>query len=98
MSRLSPVAPVTTAGWSDLIDELDRWQEAERVATLWWRDDDAVAPSAKLDRVMAIAGNVPIALAVIPGPAEPMLADWLDGFAQPFAERGVMVLQHGWRH
>jgi len=98
MSRLSSVAPVTTAGWPDLVDELDRWQEAERSATLWWRDDDAIAPSAKLDCLMSIAGDVPIALAVIPGCAAPQLAQWLDRFAQPFSGTGVTVLQHGWRH
>ena len=33
------------AGWPDLTAELDRWGEAGRTATLWWRDDDATAPS-----------------------------------------------------
>jgi hypothetical protein len=66
MSQLPRVAPVMTAGWPDVVDELDRWRDAERVATLWWRDDDAVAPSARLDRLVTIAGKVPVALAVIP--------------------------------
>ena len=98
MSRLSSVTVVATAGWPDLVDELDRWQEAERAATLWWRDDDAVAPGDRLERLMSIAGNVPIALAVIPGAAEPALADWLARPIQARLKPGVLVLQHGWRH
>ena len=53
MSRL--VAGPMMAEWPDLIAELDRWEEAGQVATLWWRDDDAVAPTARLDRLLSIA-------------------------------------------
>ncbi len=98
MSRVSRNAAVTTAGWPDLVDELDRWQEAEQAATLWWRDDDTIAPGAGLDRLAAMAIKVPIALAVIPGRAEPGLADWLRRFVQTSPGTGVAVLQHGWRH
>jgi hypothetical protein len=86
------------AGWPDLVDELDRWRDAERVATLWWRDDDAVAPSPWLDRLVAIAGKVPIALAVIPAEAEPELAAWLSGSVLSALGSNLIVLQHGWRH
>lgn len=81
------------AWWPDLLAELDRWGEAGRVATLWWRDDDAIAPDARLDRLLAIAGEVPVTLAVIPAAAEPELAPWLAARA-PRAH----VVQHGWRH
>src|ERR1700756_776904 len=81
------------AGWSHLADELDRWREAQRVAKLWWRDDDAVAPSTNLDRLVEIAGTVPIALAVIPADAGSELAEWLRKFGPSIA-----ILQHGWRH
>ncbi|MBO0739184.1 MAG: polysaccharide deacetylase family protein [Alphaproteobacteria bacterium] len=80
------------ARWSDLADELDRWAEAGRVATLWWRDDDATAPGAKLEHLVAIAGRVPVALAVIPAGAAPELASWLS------TRPGLAVLQHGWSH
>ena len=40
-----------TQPWQDLRDELDRWAEAGRTATLWWRDDDAVMPGPLLDRL-----------------------------------------------
>jgi hypothetical protein len=98
MSQLSRDAAVMAAGWPDLADELDRWQDAERVATLWWRDDDAVAPTEKLHRLVSIAGKVPIALAVIPGSAEPGLAVWLAQRARSVPGTRVAVLQHGWRH
>lgn len=87
-----------TAGWPDLVDELDRWQEAGRAATLWWRDDDAVVPSRALDRVVSIAGKVPIALAVVPAAAQPELAGWLSDHAGSAPGRRITVLQHGWRH
>ena len=80
-------------GWPHLVDELDRWREAQRIAKLWWRDDDAVAPSASLDRQVRIAGTSPIALAVIPSEAEPELADWLQT-----SRPSIAILQHGWRH
>jgi hypothetical protein len=94
MSQPSRVASVTTVGWPDLAEELDRWQEAGSAATLWWRDDDAVEPNAGLDRLLSLAGNIPVALAVIPCFAQPRLACWLARLQQP----RVLVLQHGWRH
>jgi hypothetical protein len=80
-------------GWPDLLDELDRWEKAEQVATLWWRDDDAVAPCPHLERLIAIAEEVPVALAVIPAHAEPDLASWLSQ-----SRSSLAVLQHGWGH
>jgi len=83
------------ADWDDLARELDAWGEAGLDASFWWRDDDAVAPSAALDRLLDTAGEtgVPLALAVIPKDAEPALAARLDGHG---AEVGV--LQHGYAH
>ena len=78
--------------WRDLVDELDRWADAGRVATLWWRDDDAVAPTVELDRLLTAADGVPISLSVVPGLAVAELADRLS------REPQVTILQHGWRH
>ena len=89
---------VTTAGWCDLADEFERWGEAGRVATLWWRDDDATAASDRLDRLLAIAGDVPVALAVIPAAADAGLAARLAHGARSGETPPVAVLQHGWRH
>ncbi len=92
MSFMSRVDATTTAEWAELVAELDRWGEAGRVASLWWRDDDAVAATPRLDALLRLAGEVPLGLAVIPADAQPELAAVLTPFPQ------VAVLQHGWCH
>lgn len=74
---------------------LDGAGERGRVIELWWRDDDAVAPSPALDDLVAAAARhgVPLALAVIPEPAQAALAERLA--AEP---PHVAVLQHGYAH
>ena len=52
--------------WTAFSNELDRWQEAGRTAAFWWRDDDAIAPTAALDRLAATGAGIPKTLAVIP--------------------------------
>jgi hypothetical protein len=78
--------------WTELARELDRWADAGRVATLWWRDDDAVAATPQLADLLRLAAGIPLGLAVVPADAEPGLADALAGVPE------VGVLQHGWRH
>ncbi|HUI35395.1 MAG TPA: polysaccharide deacetylase family protein [Stellaceae bacterium] len=92
MTYLPRVAAATEAEWPDLAVELDRWEEAGRSAGLWWRDDDAVASTPQLDRLLRLAGGVPLALSVIPADARASLARALDPFPQ------VAVLHHGWCH
>jgi len=85
---------MTDPGWRRLDGELSAWSATGRRATLWLRDDDAVAPTAALDRLLDLAGAqaVPLALAVIPAKAEPALSRRL-------ALAGdVSVLQHGFAH
>ncbi|HZU89888.1 MAG TPA: hypothetical protein VE993_11575, partial [Stellaceae bacterium] len=77
MMQLTHNARTNRASWPELCGELDRWGAAGRVATLWWRDDDATAPNDRLDRLLAIAGEAPVTLAVIPALAAPELACWL---------------------
>jgi hypothetical protein len=81
-----------TGKWPDLVAEFDRWGESGHVASLWWRDDDAVAPTSELTTLLQLAGDAPVALAVIPAGASPDLPASLEGMPQ------VIVLQHGWRH
>jgi hypothetical protein len=92
MSYLRRVDAAKAAEWPDLVDELDRWAAAGRVATLWWRDDDAVAATPELQAMLRLAGDIPVALAVIPALARPELAAALK--TAPHA----IVLQHGWQH
>ncbi len=80
--------------WTRLERELDIWAGQGRHATFWWRDDDAVEPTAELDRLLGLAQrrDLPIALAVIPACAGVALGRHLAGLAN------VTVLQHGYAH
>jgi hypothetical protein len=82
------------AVWNDLRDELNRWQDAEQPATLWWRDDDAADVTPASERMLWIASqaDVPVHLAVIPALETDALAARLRGC--PVA----WVLQHGYAH
>jgi hypothetical protein len=92
MNVVSRAETVATAEWSDLLGELDRWGDAGRLATFWWRDDDAEAMTPQLGRLLALAGPAPLALAAIPARASPDLETALARFPH------VAVLQHGWNH
>lgn len=78
--------------WAPLETELDAWEAAGRIARFWWRDDDAIQPSAALDRLLALAGAAPLALAVIPEGASGDLVRRLASIDQ------ITVLQHGIAH
>jgi hypothetical protein len=86
------VTGLRQVAWGDLIDELDQWSAAGRVAEFWWRDDDAVRPTPQLDQLLDLADGIPIGLAVIPAGAQPALAKRLHRASD------VAVLQHGWSH
>lgn len=81
-------------GWSTLTRELDAWEKAGRTATFWWRDDDAIAVTPALERLLSLSENhnIPVGLAVIPHRAETALFDRLARHAN------VRVLQHGYDH
>lgn len=81
--------------WTALTAELDRWAEVGRIASFWWRDDDAVTACPALESLLALSERhrAPLALAVIPEPAETGLAERLARSAAP-----VTVVQHGFAH
>lgn len=82
------------AAWQRLDGVLAKARAAGRTLDVWWRDDDAVAPTPALERLLACAARwqVPLALAVIPARATPALA------ARLREERRVTVLVHGLAH
>lgn len=80
--------------WSALEAELDAWESQGRVATFWWRDDDACEPAPALEQLVQLASErrLPLALAVIPALANRSLAEFLAAWPN------VSVLQHGYAH
>lgn len=82
------------ATWQPVLDALDRWTQAGRMANLWLRDDDAVEPTEPLERLLSLTRHhaVPLALAVIPAHSGVALATRLA------KEPHVSVLVHGWSH
>lgn len=88
MSAAAPPA------WHRLAAELDLWGDAGRRADLWWRDDDACRDTPALRRLLAVAedAKVPLALAVVPAHLEASLVD-----AVATAD-AVTVVQHGYAH
>lgn len=81
-------------GWRALNEEIARWRDAGRTAELWWRDDDAADATAGLDHLLDLhrVTGAPLALAVVPANATPILA------ARLADEPGVDLLQHGYAH
>jgi peptidoglycan/xylan/chitin deacetylase (PgdA/CDA1 family) len=80
--------------WATLEEELAHWQEAGQKARLWLRDDDAIAPTPALDRLLAMsrAHQAPLLIAAIPMLAESALAERLAKAPK------VFVAAHGIRH
>ncbi len=78
--------------WRVLDAELDAWASHKQVATLWWRDDDAVAPGPRLDQLVELSSSAGLLLAVIPANAEENLASTL------VSSSHVKVAQHGYAH
>lgn len=77
-----------------LTQELDRWHAAGRIADFWLRDDDAVEPTASLDRLLETTADfgIPLTLAVIPALTGEALARRLE------QEPHCTVAVHGWAH
>jgi len=80
--------------WRLLDTELSAWAHEGRVATLWWRDDDAAASNGASRRLIALHRQfaIPLMLAVVPNAATSALADALAGCAQ------ITPIVHGYAH
>lgn len=81
-----------TTPWQLLDSELNHWIADGKQATLWWRDDDAVAPGPKLDQLIKLTQTTGLLLAVIPANVESALAPALSN--SPL----LSVAQHGYAH
>ncbi|TLP69269.1 polysaccharide deacetylase [Parasedimentitalea maritima] len=80
--------------WAALDQELQTWVDQGLTLPLWWRDDDAIAPTAELDQLTALSTKLglPVHLAVIPKGATKTLADYLTETTQ------LIPVVHGWAH
>ncbi|QFU15949.1 glycosyltransferase [Microvirga thermotolerans] len=94
LARAASAAIHRRLDWSPLDRALARAKDRGRSVRFWWRDDDAVAATPSLDRLLALAGRfgAGIALACIPARIEPSLAERLESEERAFA------LVHGFRH
>ena len=77
-----------------LTTHLDWFAARNLSVSFWWRDDDAVEPTAALDLLIGLSNayDVELALAVIPNKATNALAKRVAD------EPNVVVLQHGFCH
>ena len=83
---------MVSPAWRALAAEIGRWRDSGRTVDFWWRDDDATCVTPALARLLELAAeaDVPLALAVIPEGADPALFSMLGS--------GIDVLQHGVDH
>ena len=79
--------------WSPLDDALAACRRDAVPLAFWWRDDDAKAPGAALDRLELLSRHIdlPVHLAIVPAHAQQSLAASLD------TDRLIPVI-HGWAH
>ena len=86
------ISPFPSETWDRFVTELDAWAAADQIATFWWRDDDAVQPGPKLERLIELTASSGLLLAVIPAQAQPSLVPWVESSTR------VYVAQHGYSH
>jgi hypothetical protein len=94
MTAMAENVDAAASFWDGLAEELAAWQADGAVASFWWRDDDAVAGTSALARLVALSATaaVPIGIAAIPKLVETSLAPAVAGRST------VWLLQHGFAH
>ena len=80
--------------WSPLQSELALWRSSHLPLEIWWRDDDAIAVTAALDQLCALAEDLGARahLAIIPALAQDSLAAVVSWPAP------CRAMVHGWAH
>ncbi|MCB1339932.1 MAG: polysaccharide deacetylase family protein [Pseudooceanicola sp.] len=74
--------------WAALDDELAVWRREGRDLPVWWRDDDAVAMTPALERLLEMSDRLGIVVHLAMVPAE----------AEALGEGQYRALVHGWGH
>lgn len=80
--------------WSPVRSELAKWRRKGLSLPVWWRDDDAIEPTAQLDHMMRLSEecSVPVHLATIPRATTKVLAALVK-------ENDTFIpVVHGWAH
>ncbi|WP_299689356.1 polysaccharide deacetylase family protein [uncultured Tateyamaria sp.] len=79
--------------WTPLRNALRDCRAANTMPTLWWRDDDAVAPTRALDQLCALTEtfHLSVHLAIIPALATDALAAYC-------VDAPLIPVVHGWAH
>jgi len=85
-------AEIIDNAWLLLDAELAAWSSSGRMATFWWRDDDACAAGPKLDQLVDISSPCGLLLAVIPTGLDASLETALTDAPH------VHIAQHGYAH
>jgi hypothetical protein len=82
------------ADWHLLAAELAIWHAEHLSLPIWWRDDDVIAPTAALDKLLSTSErlNLPVHLAAVPKHISPALAD------RCLDDPSVVMMVHGWSH
>lgn len=82
------------SSWDQLETALDAAARRGETIRFWWRDDDAGRNSPALSRLLELAENraIPLALAVVPAWLQPDVQGRIAASAQ------ITVLQHGFAH
>jgi hypothetical protein len=82
-----------TADWAPLDTELAAWDQAGLSLPLWWRDDDAIEPTAALNQLSDMADRLGLLvhLAIIPAFVQDALVDAV-------SDHPLIPVVHGWSH
>jgi hypothetical protein len=80
--------------WTPLRQELALWRASGAPLRIWWRDDDAIAPTPALDQLAALSDQLalPVHLAVIPARVQETLGPYLSD------RSNIIPVIHGWAH
>ncbi|MEP3917068.1 polysaccharide deacetylase family protein [Ascidiaceihabitans sp.] len=80
--------------WAPLRSALARCRQSKTPLPVWWRDDDAIAPTPQLDQLhtLSVRLDVPVHLAVIPAHVKDTLAEYM------VSRPNLRPMVHGWAH
>jgi predicted glycosyltransferase len=84
------------SAWAELAALLASIHARHDHVSIWWRDDDAIAPSLALEHLLQLSKRyqAPLALAVIPQQVDPALVSFLQGTDCDIVVHGIAHKNH----